>query len=90
MGLRGEPVISVKPDPLQIRQLKKVSSYEGQFLAVDCSTRTLKRANNWGIYLMRPSYALVKERDVKWGYEERLYSAVGAFMSVVKFLKITG
>lgn len=75
--LRGEPVISVKPDPLQIQPLRKVSNYEGQYLAVDCSTRTLKRANNWGIYLMRPSYALVKGRDVEWGYEERLYSAVG-------------
>lgn len=77
MELKGEPVISVKPDPLQIKPLLKVSNYEGQFLAVDCSTRTLKRANNWGIYLMRPSYALVKGRDVLWGYEERLYAAVG-------------
>jgi len=75
--LKGEPVISVKPDPMQIKPLRKVSNYKGQFLAIDCSTRTLKRANNWGIYLMRPSYALVKGRDVLWGYEERLYAAVG-------------
>lgn len=77
MEVKGEPVIGFKPDVSRIKPLKKVSSFEGQFLAVDCSTRTLKRANNWGVYLMRPSYALVKWRNVEWGYEERLYAAVG-------------
>ncbi|MEM2911187.1 MAG: DNA double-strand break repair nuclease NurA [Candidatus Bathyarchaeia archaeon] len=75
--LKGEPLIAVKPDPLKIKPLRKVTNYEGKFLAVDCSTRTLKRANNWGIYLMRPSHVLVKGRDIEWGYEERLYAAVG-------------
>jgi len=75
--VREESLIAIKPDISKIKPLKKVNSYDGQFLAVDCSTRTLKRANNWGIYLMRPSYALVKGRDVDWGYEERLCTAVG-------------
>jgi len=74
---RGEPAIAVKPDVSKIKPLKKISNYEGQFLAVDCSTRTLKRANNWGVYLMRPSFALVKGRIIEWGYEERLYTVVG-------------
>lgn len=44
--------------------MEKVSSFCGVFVAVDCSTRTLKRANNWGVYLMRAAYAFVKEREV--------------------------
>lgn len=46
-------------------------------MAVDCSTRTLKRASNWGIYLLRVAYALVKGLDVKWGYEEKLHGEIG-------------
>lgn len=46
-GIRLEPVIAVKPDRSKIKPLKKVDNYAGQFVAVDCSTRTLKRANNW-------------------------------------------
>ncbi len=46
-------------------------------MAVDCSTRTIKRANNWGIYLMRPSFAVVRNRVVDWGFKERLCTAVG-------------
>jgi len=75
--VRKEPLIVVKPDKSRIKPLKKIGSYEGCFLAVDCSTRTLKRANNWGIYLMRPAYACVKARNVDWGYEERMCTAVG-------------
>jgi len=75
--IREGLAIAVKPDVSKIKPLKKVNNYEGQFLAVDCSTRTLKRANNWGIYLMRPSYVLVKGRNVEWGYQERLCTAVG-------------
>lgn len=74
---RSEPVIAVKPDQSKIKPLKKVDNYEGRFLAVDCSTRTLKRANNWGIYLLRPSFALVEGRKVRWGYEERIFAAKG-------------
>jgi hypothetical protein len=75
--MRGERAIAVKPDTSRIKPLKKMSSYEGRFLAVDCSTRTLKRANNWGVYLMRPSYALVERHDVNWGYSERICTVVG-------------
>ena len=75
--VREERIITVKPDASRIKPLKKVNSYEGQFLAVDCSTRTLKRANNWGIYLMRPCFVFVKERNVKWGYAERMCSIIG-------------
>ena len=46
-------------------------------MAVDCSTRTLRRANNWGIYLLRVSSADVKGRDVNWNFEERMYTLVG-------------
>ena len=74
--VREEPAIAVKPDATKIKPLKKMS-HDGRFLAVDCSTRTLKRANNWGIYLMRPAYASVRERDVSWGYKERLCTVVG-------------
>lgn len=72
-----EPIIGVKPDRSKIKPLRKIDNYEGHFMAVDCSTRTLKRANNWGIYLLRVSYALVKGRDVEWGYKEKIRTVVG-------------
>ncbi len=75
--VREEPVVAERPDPTKFKHLKSTSSFDGQFLAVDCGTRTLKRANNWGVYLMRATYALVKERDVHWGYQERLCTIVG-------------
>jgi len=75
--VREEPLIAVKPDASLIKPLKKTRTYNGSFVAVDCSTRTLKRANNWGIYLMRTAYASVEGRNVFWGYEERIASVVG-------------
>ena len=75
--VREEPVTLVRPNASLIKPLKKISRFAGSFLAVDCSTRTLKRANNWGIYLMRAAYASVKERDVDWGYHERVCTVVG-------------
>ncbi len=71
------PIINTKPDPSRMKPLKRFNAFDGCFMAVDCSTRTLKRANNWGIYLMRPSYATVKKRVVDWGYRERLCTVVG-------------
>ena len=47
--VQKEPIISVRPDASLIKPLKKVTTYNGSFIAVDCSTRTLKRANNWGV-----------------------------------------
>jgi hypothetical protein len=72
-----EHVISITPEASQIRPLRKIDKFSGTFIAVDCSTRTLKRANNWGIYLMRIAYVFVKERRVEWNYEERLFTTVG-------------
>jgi hypothetical protein len=75
--VRNEPLIAVRPDASLIRPLKKISLYDGSFIAVDCSTRTLKRANNWGVYLMRASCAAVKGRTVDWSYSERVCTVVG-------------
>ncbi len=75
--IKEEPLIAVKPDASLVRPLKKVTTYMGSFIAVDCSTRTLKRANNWGVYLMRASCASVRERKVDWSYKERICTVVG-------------
>ena len=75
--VREESVTSVKPDKSLIKPLKKTKSFDGQFIAVDCSTRTLKRANNWGIHLMRATYTCVKERKVDWNYYELVCTVVG-------------
>jgi hypothetical protein len=84
---RKEPVIAVKPDKSKIKPLRKVKSCDVHFLAVDCSTRTLKRANNWGIYLMRPTYASVEGRNVDWGYEERICLVIGDAYGRSNYLK---
>lgn len=76
-NLLEEHIISITPEASRIKPLKKTDEFHGTFVAVDCSTRTLKRANNWGIYLMRTAYVFVKERRVEWNYEERLFTAVG-------------
>ena len=75
--VRKEPMISVKTDVSLIKPLKKITTYIGSFIAVDCSTRTLKRANNWGVYLMRASCATVRKRQVDWSYSERICTVVG-------------
>lgn len=72
-----EPSMAVKPDMSKVQSLKKADYCDVHFWAVDCSTRTIKRANNWGIYLLRTSYASVRGRDVDWGYEERMCTVVG-------------
>jgi hypothetical protein len=74
---REEPTTNVTPNPRLVRPLRRKRDFEGSFMAVDCSTRTIKRANNWGIYLMRPSFAIVKNRIVNWGFKERICTAVG-------------
>jgi len=75
--VRMEPAIAVKPDKSKIKPLRKMEKCDVHFMAVDCSTRTLKRANNWGIYLLRTAYASVRGRDVHWDYEERMRTVVG-------------
>jgi hypothetical protein len=72
-----EPLITARLEPSLIKPLKKVTKYIGSFIAVDCSTRTLKRANNWGIYLQRASCASVRGRAVDWEYSERVCTVVG-------------
>lgn len=72
-----EHVISITPEVSHIRPLKKTNNFQGTFIAVDCSTRTLKRANNWGIYLMRTAHVFIKKHEVNWNYEERLFTTVG-------------
>jgi hypothetical protein len=84
--ITSEPVIAVKPERSKIEPLKKLNFYDGSFLAVDCSTRTLKRANNWGIYLMRVAYASVQERNVDWDFEERACTVIGNARTRSNFL----
>ena len=62
--IQEEPVSNVKPDVDLVKPLRRRRDFAGSFMAVDCSTRTIKRANNWGIYLMRPSFAVVRNRVV--------------------------
>jgi hypothetical protein len=87
--VRKEPLIAVKPDKSRIKPLRKMKRCNARFIAVDCSTRTLKRANNWGVYLLRTAYASVKGRDVDWGYEERIYSVIGDTRTRYRFLEDT-
>jgi len=75
--IKQQPLIVSKPDPNKIKSLKKVKHCNSRFLAVDCSTRTLKRAHNWGVYLMRVAFTSVENRNVSWGYNESLVSTVG-------------
>jgi hypothetical protein len=84
--VREEPMISAKPEPSLIKTLRTLDDFTGSFIAVDCSTRTLKRANNWGIYLMRPAYAIVKKRTVDWDFKERICTVVGDARTRSNFL----
>jgi len=86
-GVKEEPVTAVKLDTSKFKPLKRVDSSNAHFHAVDCSTRTLKRANNWGIYLMRAAYASVKGRDVDWGYQERACTVIGDAHVRMSFLQ---
>jgi len=75
--VKEEPVITERLDKSKFKPLRQVSSCDVHFQAVDCSTRTLKRANNWGIYLLRATYAVVKHRNVNWDYLEEIHTIVG-------------
>ncbi|MCW3985720.1 MAG: DNA double-strand break repair nuclease NurA [Candidatus Bathyarchaeota archaeon] len=75
--IKDEPSINLKPALANIAPLKKAKTCDVHFFAVDCSTRTLKRANNWGIYLFRVSYATVKKREVDWNFKERIKTLKG-------------
>ena len=75
--IKRQPLIITKPDMNKIKPLKKVKTCASKFVAVDCSTRPLKRAHYWGIYLMRVAYAWVDGRTVNWGYDESIIPSVG-------------
>ncbi len=75
--IRDEPSVAARPTPANIITLNKMKNCDAHFFAVDCSTRTLKRANNWGVYLLRVSYATVKDRDVDWDFKERIKTIKG-------------
>jgi len=75
--VREEPIIAVKPERTNFRPLRKMSTCDVHFMAVDCSTRTLRRANNWGIYLLRVSSVMVNGRDVNWDFQESVRTVVG-------------
>lgn len=77
MDVKEEPPITVKPSPANITALRRTNPRDVRFFAVDCSTRTLKRANNWGVYLLRVSYTTVKQRDVDWNFRERIKTIRG-------------
>ena len=70
------------------KPLDYVRSFEGKFVAVDCSTKPLMRGNRFGVYMIRVAYASVnpseKENPVIWGptpLEERMCTAIGDAIS---------
>lgn len=75
---------SISYSPQLQKPLDFVRSFEGKFVAVDCSTKPLMRGNRFGVYLLRVAYASVnpseKENPVTWGpspLEERICTAIG-------------
>jgi hypothetical protein len=84
--VKEEPMLKVRLDSSLVKRLTKKSAFDGSFMAVDCSTRTLKRANNWGVYLMRPACTAVKNRTVTWSFKERICTVVGDAYTRSNFL----
>ncbi len=87
--LNGSAVDMKEPKSISyFPELKKpldfLKSFEGKFVAVDCSTKPLMRGNRFGVYLLRVAYASVnpseKENSVTWGpcpLQERICAAKG-------------
>jgi len=66
------------------KPLEFLKSFEGKFVAVDCSTKPLMRGNRFGVYLLRVAHVSVnpseKENPVTWGpcpLQERICAAKG-------------
>jgi hypothetical protein len=88
-ALNSSAVQMDKPEPPSYSpQLQKpldfLKSFEGKFVAVDCSTKPLMRGNRFGVYLLRVAYASVnpseKENPVTSGpspLKERICTAIG-------------
>ena len=72
-----ESTLIGKPESSRVKPLEKLRSCNAKFVGVDCSTRTLKRANNWAVYLLRVAYAIVEKREVDWGYTEKIRALIG-------------
>ena len=85
--IREEPKLLENPSREKIKPLRKTEAENIKFLAVDCSTRTLKRAHNWGIYMFRVAYALVQNRNVEWGYKEKLQFVPGDYLTRGRLLR---
>lgn len=99
-GALGESTVDMDgPQPVSYfpelrKPLDRVRSFEGKFVAVDCSTKPLMRGNRFGVYLLRVAYASVnpseKENPVIWGptpMEERMSAVVGDAISRRKKLE---
>jgi hypothetical protein len=99
-GTLGESTVDMEtPEYISyVPELRKtlpcLKSFEGKFVAVDCSTKPLMRGNRFGIYLIRVAYASVnpkeKENPVTWGpipMEERMSTVVGDAISRRKKLE---
>ena len=96
---RESPVDMEEPEhvsyfPELRKPLDHIRSFEGKFVAVDCSTKPLMRGNRFGVYLIRVAYASVnpseKENPVTWGptpVEERRSAVVGDAISRRKKLE---
>lgn len=76
-NVKGAPLISQAPLRSNFSALDMIETSDLRFFAVDCSTRTLKRANNWAIYVCRVSYAVVLKRKVDWGFQESVKAIKG-------------
>jgi hypothetical protein len=74
---KQESEIFNKPDLAMFKPFKKLHQSDAKFVAVDCSTRILKHANNWGVYLFRPAYAIAEKRRVDWGFQEKIRALIG-------------
>ncbi len=77
-----ECLTAVDVDLTKYIPLQKVSytAVHNRFLAVDCSTIPLKYANNWGVYLLRVAYAVLKPPEtkvVKWDFSDSIKTLVG-------------
>ena len=79
----GKPK-SISYFPELQKPLDFLRSFEGKFVAVDCSTKPLMRGNRFGVYLLRVAYVSVnpseKENAVTWGpcpLQERICAAKG-------------
>jgi len=77
-----EPIRIINIDPTNNIPLTQ-TSYDiirSRFMAVDCSTIPLMRANNWGIYLLRAAYALLEppeRKNIDWGFSDNVVTVIG-------------